>query len=154
MEKRNNLCNAIKWPITPSGFENFTDKLKQMYEIWRANKIINQMPLVLKESLKEKLAAFHALENKRREWGYLRSWKGDYLNLDDEIKSPSQRYDYLLELDNIRRNSNFTKVLFSSYIQVLIYLLIFFLNLILGLIIYFSIYLNINLISSLTVLKV
>ncbi|VDM14778.1 unnamed protein product [Wuchereria bancrofti] len=111
------MGNAIKWPITPNGFEIFADKLKQMYAIWRANKIINQMPLVLRNSLNEKLAAFHALENKRPEWGYLRSWKGDYLNLDDEIKSPSQKYDYLLELDNIRRNSNFSKVLFSSYIQ-------------------------------------
>uniref|UniRef100_A0AAF5PRL5 Myosin motor domain-containing protein n=1 Tax=Wuchereria bancrofti TaxID=6293 RepID=A0AAF5PRL5_WUCBA len=117
VEKRNDLGNAIKWPITPNGFEIFADKLKQMYAIWRANKIINQMPLVLRNSLNEKLAAFHALENKRPEWGYLRSWKGDYLNLDDEIKSPSQKYDYLLELDNIRRNSNFSKVLFSSYIQ-------------------------------------
>ncbi|VBB30720.1 unnamed protein product [Acanthocheilonema viteae] len=118
VEKRSDFGSGIQWPIAPSGFESFGSKLKQTYTIWRANKIVDRMPLVLKKSLKEKVAAFHAVENKRSEWGYLRSWEGDYLNMDDEIKSPSQRHDYLLELDNIRRNSNFSKILFSSYIQV------------------------------------
>lgn len=81
MEKRCDLGSSIQWPITPSGFENFDDKLKQMHAIWRANKIVDRMPLMLKKSLKEKVAAFHALENKRSEWGCLRSWKGDYLNM-------------------------------------------------------------------------
>ncbi|VDM96740.1 unnamed protein product, partial [Onchocerca ochengi] len=117
VEKRRDLGRNVEWPITPSGFENFDDKLKKMHAIWRANKIIDRMPLVLKKSLEEKVAAFRAIGNKRPEWGYLRSWKGDYLNLDDEIKLPSQRHDYLLELENIRRSSNFSKVLFSSYIQ-------------------------------------
>ncbi|KAL4002993.1 Myosin head (motor domain) family protein [Acanthocheilonema viteae] len=117
VEKRSDFGSGIQWPIAPSGFESFGSKLKQTYTIWRANKIVDRMPLVLKKSLKEKVAAFHAVENKRSEWGYLRSWEGDYLNMDDEIKSPSQRHDYLLELDNIRRNSNFSKILFSSYIQ-------------------------------------
>uniref|UniRef100_A0A915PTP0 Myosin motor domain-containing protein n=1 Tax=Setaria digitata TaxID=48799 RepID=A0A915PTP0_9BILA len=117
VEKRRDLGDDVQWPIAPNGFENFNDKLKQMYAIWRANKIIDRMPLVLKESLEEKVAAFRAIENKRREWGYLRPWKGDYLNMEAEIKLPGQRDDYLLELDNIRRSSNFSKVLFSSYIQ-------------------------------------
>ncbi|EJD75473.1 CBR-HUM-5 protein [Loa loa] len=119
MEKRCDLGSSIQWPIAPSGFESLDNKLKQMYAIWRANQIVDRMPLVLKKSLNEKMAAFHALENKRPEWGFLRSWKGDYLNMDDEIKPPSQRHDYLLELDNIRRNNNFSKVLFSSYIQLI-----------------------------------
>uniref|UniRef100_A0A0R3RKD1 Myosin motor domain-containing protein n=1 Tax=Elaeophora elaphi TaxID=1147741 RepID=A0A0R3RKD1_9BILA len=117
VEKRCDLGSGVEWPITPNGFESFSDKLKQMHAIWRANKIVDRMPSVLKKSLKEKVAAFRAIQNKRPEWGYFRSWKGDYLNMDDEIKSPSQRHDYLLELDNIRRNSDFSKVLFSSYIQ-------------------------------------
>ncbi|MCP9258505.1 CBR-HUM-5 protein [Dirofilaria immitis] len=44
---------------------------------------------------------------------------GQLRQMDDEIKLPSQRYDYLLELENIRRNSNFSKILFSSYIQLI-----------------------------------
>lgn len=80
LEKKNDLGGGVEWPVAPSGFESFANKLKGLYTVWRANKIVDQMPLALKASLDEKVAAFHALENKRPEWGYLRSWKGDYLN--------------------------------------------------------------------------
>uniref|UniRef100_A0A183HIR2 Myosin motor domain-containing protein n=1 Tax=Onchocerca flexuosa TaxID=387005 RepID=A0A183HIR2_9BILA len=81
VEKRRDLGKNVEWPIAPSGFENFDKKLRKMHAIWRANKIIDRMPVVLKKSLAEKVAAFRAIGNKRLEWGYLRSWKGDYLNM-------------------------------------------------------------------------
>lgn len=75
------LGARVVWPASPVGFDRFAGELKRIHAIWRAKKIINSLPEVLKESLPEKVAAYEALEGKRPEWGYSRSWKGDYLNL-------------------------------------------------------------------------
>lgn len=52
-----------------------------MHELWRAKVILSKMPQHLRESLPQKLAAFEVFNKKRQEWGYSRSWKGDYLSL-------------------------------------------------------------------------
>lgn len=69
----------IVWPRPPHKLNALSDQLKQMHRLWYARIIINRLPEHLQQSLPQKLAACSILSRKRKEWGYSRFWKGDYL---------------------------------------------------------------------------
>ncbi|VDK40072.1 unnamed protein product [Gongylonema pulchrum] len=112
------LGASVQWPVAPLGLEKFADRLMKMHALWRANRIISSLPQHLKESLSEKVSAFEALEGKRPEWGYTRSWRGNYLNTADELEPMNQMQDYNTALDTIKHSHQYSEVLFSSYVQV------------------------------------
>ncbi|KAJ1375042.1 hypothetical protein KIN20_038265 [Parelaphostrongylus tenuis] len=110
------LGKNVRWPAPPVVLAPFVSKLRVMHQRWRAAAILATMPQHLRESLPEKLAAFGALNGKRERWGYSRSWKGDYLALNDEPihHNPLKYSDAMAAL---RTTHPYTKVLFSTFFQ-------------------------------------
>uniref|UniRef100_A0A9J2Q446 Myosin motor domain-containing protein n=1 Tax=Ascaris lumbricoides TaxID=6252 RepID=A0A9J2Q446_ASCLU len=114
------LGKSLVWPTPPAVLHAFVEKLKKMHELWRAKVIISRMPGYLIPSIPQKLAAYEAFNGKRAEWGYTRMWKGDYLDMPEEIEAPGQVEEYRSAIDALKQAHSFSKVLFSSYIQVFI----------------------------------
>lgn len=71
----------VEWPNAPRGLEELSDKLMRMYDVWRAKKILENLPMPLRNAFREKVTAFEALQGRRPKWGYSRHWKGNYLEL-------------------------------------------------------------------------
>uniref|UniRef100_F1KRC2 Myosin-Ig n=1 Tax=Ascaris suum TaxID=6253 RepID=F1KRC2_ASCSU len=111
------LGKSLVWPTPPAVLHAFVEKLKKMHELWRAKVIISRMPGYLIPSIPQKLAAYEAFNGKRAEWGYTRLWKGDYLDMPEEIEAPGQVEEYRSAIDALKQAHSFSKVLFSSYIQ-------------------------------------
>lgn len=117
VKDRPDYGKGLTWPPAPAVLKDFVDKLEKIHKIWRAKHIVSQIPPHLKESFKEKVAAFEALNKQRKHWGYNRSWKGDYLNKDDEIMPPSIPAGYQPGLNQLKNAHDFSKILFSSYVE-------------------------------------
>ncbi|VDM41595.1 unnamed protein product [Toxocara canis] len=111
------LGKHLVWPAEPAVLHAFIQKLKRMHDLWRANVILSRMPGYLRPSIPQKLAAYEALNGKRAEWGYTRMWKGDYLDMPEEIEMPGQVEEYRSAMNALKQAHPFSEVLFSSYIQ-------------------------------------
>lgn len=111
------LGKKIVWPAPPLGLKDFVEKLKSIYSIWRAKLIVARIPPHLKESFKEKVAAFEAFNKKRKNWGYSYSWKGDYLKEKTELMPISLPNCYETGIAELKQRNPFSTVLFSSYVQ-------------------------------------
>ncbi|MFH4975859.1 hypothetical protein AB6A40_002568 [Gnathostoma spinigerum] len=115
VERMPDLGKNVKWPTPPVVLRPLVEQLKKVHIRWRAKVIRSKMPALLRESLPEKLAAIGVMRGKRDEWGYIRSWKGDYLSMAEEVEPPSHPADYLNTMTTLKQKHPFNKVLFSSY---------------------------------------
>ncbi|CAF3782202.1 unnamed protein product [Adineta steineri] len=109
----NDLGKNIKWPAPKPGFIPTNTMLKQMYQRWRAFKIIQRIPADQRAIFELKLLAGDYLQQRPSflESSIRQEWKGDYLLLPEEN---SHSLEYRKSISELRGKDNFNHVLFST----------------------------------------
>ncbi|CAF0740879.1 unnamed protein product [Adineta steineri] len=109
----NDLGKHIKWPAPKPGFIPTNTMLKQMYQRWRAFKIIQRIPADQRAIFELKLLAGDYLQQRPSflESSIRQEWKGDYLLLSEEN---SHSLEYRKSISELRGKDNFNHVLFST----------------------------------------
>ncbi|KAG5889110.1 hypothetical protein JTB14_003913 [Gonioctena quinquepunctata] len=104
---------SITWPAPPLSLRETTKTLRKMYNRWRAQMILNKIPLQEWPQMKLKITAAGAFINKRAHYGVNRRWEGNYLTTHLE----NTNYTVFNEAaNNLKNTKHFSTVLFSSYV--------------------------------------
>ncbi|XP_018562187.1 myosin-IA isoform X2 [Anoplophora glabripennis] len=104
---------SIMWPAPPPSLRDTTKMLRQIFNRWRAERVLERIPRNEWPQMKLKIAAASVLINKRPEYGVNRKWEGNYLATHME----NNNYTVFNEaVNNLRNTKHFNGVLFSSYV--------------------------------------
>lgn len=104
---------SIMWPAPPTSLRDTTKMLRQIYNRWRAQKILSRIPRSEWPQMKLKITAASVLINKRPEYGVNRRWEGNYLS----THADNNNYTVFNEaVNNLKNTKHFGSVLFSSYV--------------------------------------
>lgn len=104
---------SITWPAPPRSLRDTTKMLREIYNRWRAQKILDRIPRGEWPQMKLKITAASALINKRPEYGVNRKWEGNYLSTHMENSNYTV---YNEAVNNLKNSKHFSNVLFSSYV--------------------------------------
>ncbi|UJR31157.1 hypothetical protein I4U23_018664 [Adineta vaga] len=107
------LGKNIRWPAPKPGFIPMNNLLKQMYQRWRAYKIIQRIPADQRAIFELKLLAGDYLQQRPSflESSIRQEWKGDYLHLPEEN---AHSLEYRKSISELRGKDAFNHVLFST----------------------------------------
>ncbi|CAF1179599.1 unnamed protein product [Adineta ricciae] len=107
------LGKNIRWPAPKPGFVPMNNLLKQMYQRWRAFKVIQRIPADQRATFELKLLAGDYLKERPSflESSIRQEWKGDYLLLPEEN---AHSIEYRKSISELRGKDGFNHVLFST----------------------------------------
>ncbi|CAH2281774.1 unconventional myosin-Ig [Pelobates cultripes] len=71
---------SVEWPEPPAVLATFQDLSRNLFRRWRARKIVKNIPPSDMFQIKAKVCAMDALQGLRRDVGYERAWRQDYLS--------------------------------------------------------------------------
>ncbi|KAM4689823.1 unconventional myosin-Ig [Discoglossus pictus] len=106
---------SVEWPEPPAVLERFQDISKNLFKRWRARLIVKNIPPSDMSQIKAKVAAMEALQDLRKDVGYQRAWKRDYLSCEGE--SPHISAQFSLMLQELKKKDHHNSVLFSCHIR-------------------------------------
>lgn len=106
---------SVEWPQPPAVLEQFQDLCQNLFKRWRARKIVKNIPPSEMFQIKCKVCAMEALQNLRRDVGYHRPWKQNYLAC--EADNPSGATSFSKSLQTLRKKDNYASVLFTGHIR-------------------------------------
>ncbi|XP_053569677.1 unconventional myosin-Ig [Bombina bombina] len=102
---------SVEWPEPPAVLEKFQEISKNLFKRWRARLIVKNIPPSDMSQIKTKVAAMEALQDLRKEIGYQRAWKQDYLSCEGEIPQ------FSVILQNLKKKDGYSSVLFSCHVR-------------------------------------
>ncbi|CAF1653644.1 unnamed protein product, partial [Adineta ricciae] len=107
------LGKSIRWPAPKPGFVPMNNLLKQMYQRWRAFKVIQRIPADQRTIFELKLLAGDYLKERPSflESSIRQEWKGDYLLLPEEN---AHSVEYRKSISELRGKDGFNQMLFST----------------------------------------
>ncbi|XP_018428627.1 PREDICTED: unconventional myosin-Ig-like isoform X1 [Nanorana parkeri] len=106
---------SVEWPQPPAVLETFQDLCHKLFKRWRARKIVKNIPPSEMLQIKCKVCAMEALQDLRRDVGYHRPWKQNYLACD--VDNPGGATSFSKALQTLRKKDNHSSVLFTCHIR-------------------------------------
>ncbi|XP_065896691.1 unconventional myosin-Id-like [Dysidea avara] len=105
------LGKSLEWPTTSSPvLADFVSLLQLLHGRWRSHIVLSRLPRESWPQMQLKCAAYEAFNQRRPNWGYTRSWIGDYLAESDNQLA----HVYTARVNTLRNEFHFDKVHFSS----------------------------------------
>ncbi|XP_063780654.1 unconventional myosin-Ig [Pseudophryne corroboree] len=106
---------SVQWPDPPAVLEVFQEICRNLFRRWRARKIVKNIPPSDMLQIKSKVCAMEALQGLRKDVGYQRAWKQNYLACGTE--NPTGAADFYNMLQALRKKDGHSVVLFSCHIR-------------------------------------
>ncbi|XP_074596789.1 unconventional myosin ID [Brevipalpus obovatus] len=110
-----NFGKSILWPAPPNLLKNSEtiSSLRKFYNLWKASKIIEVIPVEERPQMQLKVIAADALRGRKTDWGHDHRWEGNYLGM----KGENENWDLFNNSCRNLSKDSFEKVLFSSFIR-------------------------------------
>ena len=105
---------GISWPQPPIQVRHLVPKLRDMFNRWRAWKILSKIAVKDLDQIRLKVYALSAIDGHRKSCGLNRPWEGNYLARETE-NNYHGRFSEMV--DNLRQSHYFEKVIFSSFMK-------------------------------------
>ncbi|XP_040287384.1 unconventional myosin-Ig-like [Bufo bufo] len=106
---------SVEWPQPPAVLETFQELCKNLHRRWRAKKIVKNIPPSEMLQIKCKVCAMEALQDLRRDIGYDRAWRNNYLAC--ETENPGGATHFQKSLQALRKKDGHSSVIFSCHIR-------------------------------------
>ncbi|XP_068091296.1 unconventional myosin-Ig-like isoform X2 [Hyperolius riggenbachi] len=106
---------SVAWPEPPAVLENFQEICYNLFKRWRARKIVKNIPPSDMQQIQCKVCAMEALQDLRKDVGYQRPWRQNYLAC--EVENPSGAVSFSRMQQALRKKDGHTSVLFSCHIR-------------------------------------
>ncbi|XP_056374744.1 unconventional myosin-Ig [Hyla sarda] len=106
---------SVEWPEPPAVLEQFQEVCKNLHRSWRARKIVKNIPPSEMLQIRCKVCAMESLQDLRKDIGYQRPWKQNYLSC--EADNPGGADHFQKSLQVLRNKDGHRSVLFSCHIR-------------------------------------
>jgi myosin-1 len=108
------LGKSVQWPQPPPVLAEFVDYLKSIHARWRAELVLQKVPIQDRPEVQLKCIAYDMLQDRCAEWGLSRKWHGNYLARPDDN---SHCRAFVSSLNHLQKSHGFEKVLFSCHVM-------------------------------------
>ncbi|XP_073407296.1 unconventional myosin-Ig-like isoform X1 [Dendrobates tinctorius] len=106
---------SVEWPEPPAVLGQFQEVCKNLHRRWRARKIVKNIPPSEMLQIRCKVCAMEALQDRRKDVGYHRTWKQNYLGCEAENPSGVAQFQKLLQA--LRKKDGDSSIIFSCFIR-------------------------------------
>eukprot|EP01137_Pigoraptor_chileana_P033118 Opistho-2@23554 len=80
------------WPAPPRVLIDFKNKAERIQKCWRAKMMISKLSPEQRQDLRTKSLACAVFSGKKKDWGLVRKWEGNYLGQDAKFRQAVQGY--------------------------------------------------------------
>ncbi|XP_066440730.1 unconventional myosin-Ig-like [Eleutherodactylus coqui] len=106
---------SVEWPEPPAVLEQFQEICKNLHRRWRARKIVKNIPPSQMLQIQCKVCAMEALQDLRKDIGYNRTWRQNYLAC--EAENPGGAAHFQKSLQALQKKDGHSCVIFSCHIR-------------------------------------
>lgn len=103
---------SVIWPKAPQALQPHLARMKMWHARWRAYMILKPVTAAERPGLQLKIYAADALKGRRKDWGSMQKWEGNYLANSEENDNVSA---FVATVNKLRESDKFNRVVFSSF---------------------------------------
>ncbi|XP_075444251.1 unconventional myosin-Ig isoform X3 [Ascaphus truei] len=106
---------SVEWPEPPVVLSKFQEISRNLFRRWRARQIVKNIPPSDMAQIKAKVAAMEVLQDLRKDIGYQRAWKRNYLSCEGENPHCAAQFSNMLH--ELKKKDGHRSVLFSCHVR-------------------------------------